>query len=248
MKDKIVFITGGASGIGRAAAVLFAKKEAAAVIISDINDFKLADTGREIAGYGTETFTLNMDVGNPQRVNECFQEVLNKYGRIDVLVNCAGICKTTPFNEITPEEWNEMMRVNLLGTFLCCQRAVESMAAAGIKGSIVNVSSIAGKVGGLAAGAHYSASKAGVSCLTLSAARYAAKFGIRVNAVAPGPIDNDMTRDWPEEAKARLCSATPLGRFGASEEVAEAIIFLAGSGASHITGEILDVNGGAFMD
>lgn len=248
MKNKIIFITGAASGIGKASAILFAQQKPKAIVIADIEEEKLQQTAAEIEGYGVEVLSLAMDVGNHKSIDAVFKTIKDRYEKIDILVNSAGICRETPFNEITVEEWNSLMDINLLGTFLCCQKAIKMMIDNKIKGAIVNISSIAAKVGGLAAGAHYSASKAGVSCLTISAARYAGQFGIRVNAVAPGPIDNQMTKGWKEDVKKRLCTNTPLGCFGQSEQVAEAILFLASEKADYIMGEILDVNGGAYMD
>ncbi|KKM09126.1 hypothetical protein SY88_20505 [Clostridiales bacterium PH28_bin88] len=248
MKGKVVLITGAGSGIGRATALLFASNGADAIVLGDINKDKLNQVAEEIRELGAEATTIEMDVSDPVSVENGFELIQAKYQKIDVLVNSAGICLVTPFNEITVAEWNSVMNTNLLGTFLCCQEAIKNMAAHGIKGAIVNISSIAGKVGGQAAGAHYAASKAGVNCLTFAAARHAAKYGIRVNAVAPGPIDTDMTKVWDVEVKTRLSANTPLGHFGKAQDVAEAIFFLASSKASHITGEVLDINGGALMD
>ncbi len=247
-KGTIALITGGASGIGRATALLFANQGAEAVIISDVDEKKMEAVVQEIKNLGVQGQAIFMDVSNGNNVVKIFDEILVKHGRIDVLVNSAGICPVTPFGEITPEEWNKVLEVNLLGTFLCCQQAIKQMSAAGIKGSIVNLSSIAGKVGGLVVGAHYSASKAAVSCLTMSAAKYAAPYGIRVNAVAPGPIETNMTKDWETGIRDKLSQSTLLGSFGSAEDVAQSILFLSSAKAHHITGEILDVNGGAFMD
>ncbi len=248
MKGKVVYITGGGSGVGRATAICCAKAGVDVVIVGGGPVEKLESVIREVEQFGVTAGIVQIDVANADSVADAFKKIRDEYGRLDVLVNCAGVCSTTPFNEITLDEWNYILDINLTGSFLCCQQAIEMMAAQGEGGAIINVSSIAGKVGGLAVGAHYAASKAGVIGLTMAAARFAARHGIRVNAVAPGPLENEMTSDWDDETKARLSGNTPLGALGSSEDAAEAIMFLASAKARHITGEILDVNGGLHMD
>ncbi|HEY5505707.1 MAG TPA: SDR family oxidoreductase, partial [Sedimentisphaerales bacterium] len=224
------------------------RQGAAAVIIGGRRMPKIDETAVQIRQMGVESMPIQIDISKSDSVKNAFELIVDKFGKIDVLVNGGGVCLMTPFDKINVEEWDLIMQTNLFGTFICTQKAIEIMVAKKVKGSIVNISSIAGKVGGLAVGAHYAASKAGIICVTMSAAKYAAKFGIRVNAVAPGPIANDMTCEWDPNMKDKLIKTIPLGEFGRSEDVAEAIVFLASSKARYITGETIDVNGGALMD
>lgn len=246
LKEKVAVITGGGKGIGKAVALLFAK-EGAQVVVADL-DFGLAQqTVAEIARDGGNHFAVKVNVASSLEVAEMAARVKEAYGRIDMLVNCAGICEIVPFIELSEAAWDRMMDINLKGTFLCSQAAMKMMMEAR-SGCIVSIASLAGKVGGIAAGAHYAASKAGVICLTMSMARLGAPYGIRVNAVAPGPIATDMTAVWPEATQAAMTKSIPLGRMGEAEEVAEAILFLCSPAAAFITGETMNINGGILMD
>ena len=248
MKGKTALIIGGGTGIGRETALLLAKNGAQAVIVAGRRLEKLQEVADEIGALGVEAMTVQTDVTKPESVDGCLSAVADRYGCMVVLVNSGGICLNTPFNHITPVEWDRVMQTNLWGTFYFTQKAIDLMVARGVKGSIVNVTSIAAKMGAGAVGAHYAASKAGISNVTISAARYAARFGIRVNAVAPGPIGTDMTADWDKDMSAKLVKTIPFRSFGRTEDVAEMIAFLASAKAGYITGEIIDINGGAFMD
>ncbi|MBS3978027.1 MAG: 3-oxoacyl-ACP reductase FabG [Syntrophomonadaceae bacterium] len=246
LREKVAVITGGGKGIGKAVALLFAK-EGAQVVVADL-DFGLAQqTVAEIARDGGNHLAVKVDVASSLEVAEMAARVKEAYGRIDILVNCAGICEIVPFIELSEAAWDRMMDINLKGTFLCSQAAMKMMMEAK-SGCIVSIASLAGKVGGIAAGAHYAASKAGVICLTMSMARLGAPYGIRVNAVAPGPIATDMTAVWPEATQAAMTKSIPLGRMGEAEEVAEAILFLCSPAAAFITGETMNINGGILMD
>lgn len=232
-KDKVVLITGAAGGIGRELCEEFAAR-GALVYKTDI--VKLAEP-HFIAG----------DISEPEFVRECVRFVLDDAGRIDILINNAGICLRTSLLDITVEEWRNVLDVNLTSTFLLSQLCLGKMIEQR-SGSIVNLSSVAGKVGGIAVGAHYSASKAAISCLTKTFARYGAPYGVRVNAVAPGIIDTVITRAAGAEKIESLRQTIPLGRIGDAGEVAKPIIFLASDQASYITGVTLDINGGLLMD
>jgi 3-oxoacyl-[acyl-carrier protein] reductase len=246
LKEKVAVITGGGKGIGKAVALLFAK-EGAQVVVADLDLGLAQQTVSEIAQDGGNHLALKVNVASSLEVEEMAARVKETYGRIDMLVNCAGICEIVPFIELSEAAWDRMLDVNLKGTFLCSQAAMKMMMEAR-SGSIVSISSLAGKVGGIAVGAHYAASKAGVMCLTMSMAKFGAPYGIRVNAVAPGPIATDMTAGWPEATKAAITKSIPLGRMGEAEEVAEAILYLCSPAAAFITGETLNINGGILMD
>ena len=166
---------------------------------------------------------------------------------MDILVNNAGIASTTPFEEIDDQEWQRMLGVNLTGVFLCIQEAIKEMVKHGW-GRVITISSVAGKIGALRAAPHYSASKGGVIPLTLCVARQYAPHGITANVVAPGQIETDMIRGWPEEVRQSFVDSIPVGRLGQAQDVAAAVAFLASEAAGFINGEILDVNGGFLMD
>jgi len=170
------------------------------------------------------------------------REVLKKFSTIDILINNAGICYLRPFDEISENEWDKVMAINLKGTFLCCQAVLPIMKEKN-RGCIINLTSLAAKTGGILVGAHYSASKAGVTSLTKSLAKYAAKYGINVNAVSPGFIDTEMTKDFNYDV-----NTVPLGRLGTPTDVAKVVRFLTSEDAKYITGEIIDVDGGVSTD
>jgi 3-oxoacyl-[acyl-carrier protein] reductase len=169
------------------------------------------------------------------------------YGRVDILVNNAGICRMIPILDITVSEWDKILAVNLRGTFLMSREAFRIMKEQG-SGKIVSIASAAAKIGGLAAGAHYSASKAGVICFTKSLALQAAPFHINVNAVCPGPMATEMTDAWGDKTNDAFKAKIPFGDYGVPQDVANAVAFLVSDKAKYITGEILDVNGGLVMD
>jgi len=246
LKTKVAIVTGGACGIGKTISQTLAK-EGAHVIVCDI-DYGLAhNTTNDIKNQGFAASALKMDVSCGKEVKRVFKNILNKFARIDILINNAGICSLTPIEDITEEEWDRVMDVNLKGTFLCSQAALRVMITQK-SGKIVNIASIAGKVGGILTGAHYSASKAGVICLTKSLALRLASYGINVNAVAAGPIKSQMTDAFPPDKRAKLAQSIPLGGFGEPQDVANAVLFLVSDKAKYMTGEILDVNGGLLMD
>ena len=194
---------------------------------------------------------MPLDVTSKESVREVLAALLRRYGRLDIVVNAAGVLNVAPFLEITEEDWDRSFAVNVKGMFLVCQEALRHMIAHGGGGAFVNFASISGKVGGVLAGADYSASKAAVICLTKSLAKVGAPHGIRANSVAPGAVYSPMLdqyyHDHAEEMK-RFESGHPMGRFATAVEVANAVLFLASSEASFITGACLDVNGGTLMD
>ncbi|MDP6780061.1 MAG: SDR family NAD(P)-dependent oxidoreductase [Candidatus Latescibacteria bacterium] len=231
--ESVVLVTGAAGGIGSA---ICARFEALGARVFP-TDRVVMDAPRFIQG----------DLSDSAFPREWVARVSKEAGRIDVLVNNAGICPRTPLDEITLEEWNQVLTVNLTSAFLLSQTCIEAMIRQG-SGSIVNVGSMAGRMGGVAVGAHYSATKAALICLTKTLARHGAPRGVRVNAVAPGVIDTEITAAAAPEMRETLRASIPLGRFGSPEEVAETILFLASAAASYVTGVTLDVNGGLLMD
>ena len=243
---KKALITGAGRGLGRAIAVAFAV-EGADVAVWDLDQEGARETEGLVKGLGRNALALQVDVSDGGQVKQGVASVLESFGSLDILVNNAGICPVRKWEEITEEEWDLVMAVNLKGAFLCSQ-AVTPMMKDQNGGRIINLGSVAGKVGGIASGAHYAVSKAGVICLTKSTARALAPHGITVNALAPGVIETVMTRELSQGDWDDYLASIPLGRIGAPDDLARAALFLASDDAAYITGEILDVNGGMLMD
>lgn len=242
LKDKIAIITGAARGIGREIAVTLADA-GAYVVIADVNLKGAIEVVEEIACKGgRKGLAIKVDVSLKKDLDLMINKVLNNFSTVDILVNNAGVCYRRPFDEISENEWDKVMAINLKGAFLCCQSVLPIMKEKN-RGCIINLTSLAAKTGGLLVGAHYSASKAGVTSLTKSLAKYAAKYGINVNAVSPGFIDTEMTKDFNYEI-----STVPLGRLGTPADVAKVVRFLTSEDAKYITGEIIDVDGGVSTD
>ena len=238
LQHKTALITGAGRGIGRAIAECFAR-EGARVAIADMDPDAARATTAAIGALG-----LEMDVSSKASVRAGTRRVLDEFGSIDILVNNAGYLVYTTFESCSEADWDRMVDVNMKGPFLCAQAVIPSMKARR-QGVIVNMTSLAAKTGGLAAGPPYAAAKAGVLTLTIGLARALAPFGIRVNAIAPGVIDTAMTAA-PEHDQ--LKASIPLGGAGQPEDVAHCALFLASDDARHITGETIDVNGGLYMD
>jgi 3-oxoacyl-[acyl-carrier protein] reductase len=245
LKDKTAIITGAAGGIGRAVAELFAR-EGATLVLVDINKKSLENLAERL-GPKVKILSLAIDVSNEKQVRNVVEVTFKKFGKIDIMVNGAAICKMISISEIEVEEWDHVMAVNLRSVFLFCKEVFPYMKQKR-SGNIINIASASGKIGGIAAGAHYSASKAGVICFTKSMALNAAPYRINVNAVCPGPITTEMTDVWGEEMNKNFAEKIPFKEYGQPEDVAEAILFLASGRSRYITGEILDVNGGMVMD
>jgi len=246
-KEKVAIVTGGGQGIGKAVAQSLAS-EGASVVISDINMEAASKTAEEVKeSYQAKALAVETDVKKKDDIHSLVAFSEKEFGRIDILFNSAGICKRIDIEDISEEEWNEMIDINLRGVFLCSQ-AVMPIMKRQQHGRILNMASLAGKVGGIAVGAHYSASKAGVICLTKSFAKALGPHGITVNALAPGPVETAMIQDWPPNVKKDMAKQTPLGRIARTEDVAEPALFLLSDAARYITGETLDINGGILMD
>jgi len=245
MKDKIILVTGGSSGIGKACALAFSRAGAIVTIVADINQEGLDQTVAEMEGEG---LSIRLDVSKPDQVKNLIDEVVKKYGRIDCAVNNAGVEGTlAPTTECTEENWDKVLSINLKGIWLCMKYEIPQMLKQG-SGSIVNMSSVLGLVG-LPGYPAYVASKHGVVGLTKTAALEFAKTGIRINAVCPGavrtPLMNRMIKDNPGViSEELLVSLEPIGRVATPEEVADAVVWLSSAKASYVTGIALPLDGG----
>lgn len=244
--NKIALVTGAARGMGAADARALAK-QGAKVVITDIDIKECRSVVGEIIKDGGEAVCFKMDVTNAKEVNDVFDKVIEKYGRLDILVNNAGIYKPKQFLEMTEEEWDRTLDINLKGQFLCAQRAAKEMAK-NKWGRIINIASVAsGQVGvGVLASAHYTASKGGVIGMTETLAIELAPLGINVNVIGPGVIDTPMVSasQIPKEQMDAMLARIPIKRMGKPEEVAAMVVFLASDEASYITGATFFVDGG----
>jgi NAD(P)-dependent dehydrogenase (short-subunit alcohol dehydrogenase family) len=244
--DKVAIITGVAGGIGLATATMLGE-QGATVVGWDFQEDKLAAASIALQARNIEMTAVKADLADTHKIAALFTKTIEDFKRIDILVQCAGICYRTPVPEITPAEWDHMFALNLKSVFFAAQAALEIMCRQQY-GKIINISSASGKSGGVAVGAHYAATKAAVICLTKSLALYAAPFGVNVNCVCPGPIKTQMTDVWGEAMNQSFAEKIPFKRYGTPTEVADAICFLASDHARYITGETMDVNGGLVMD
>ena len=242
---QIAIVTGGGKGIGQAICVTLSEK-GAIVIVAD-KDLKSADETAEMIGGKGKSCAIELDVASEESILTLYALVKKRFGRLDSLVNNAGIFKATPILETTAAEWDIIQAVNLRGAFLMSREALRMMQAQR-SGRVINIASMSAKTGGIAAGAHYSASKAGLVCFTKSLAIQAAPYDICVNGITPGLIETDLTRAWGAEANAKLTEKIPLKKFGQPQDVAETVAFLASQRGRYITGEIIDINGGIWMD
>jgi 3-oxoacyl-[acyl-carrier protein] reductase len=246
LRNKVSIVTGGAQGLGKAIVLELARK-GAQLVVGDVNLEAAQRVTEEVHALGRRALALRVDVSSASDVNDMADRVVKEFGRIDILVNNAGICQVVTIEKMTEEDWDRVMNVNLKGVFLS-SRAVMGVMKRQRSGRIVNMGSVAGKVGGIATGANYSVSKAGVICFTKALARELAPYGVTVNAVAPGVIETDMTRGITQGDFTDYLKAIPLGTIGSAEDVSHAVAFLVSDEAGYITGEILDVNGGMLMD
>ena len=242
LKGQTAIVTGGGQGIGRAICGIFAE-EGASVVVVDIDESRAEETARQLRHEGLAAKAVRTDVSSGGEIKELVDGVLADSGRVDILVNNAGLALFLSAEQCTEEEWDRVMAVNLKGPFLLAKALLPTMKAQRT-GAIINLASVAGKTGGVVSGAPYSVSKAGIECLTKSLARELAPHGVRVNAIAPGIIDTALTAHHDQS----FVDAIPLGGKGEPRDVAEAALFLASDRSRHITGEILDVNGGLLMD
>jgi len=237
-------ITGAARGIGRSIAEKFAE-EGADIALCDLNLDWLADSITACGAGGCKVNAYAADVSKPDDVQKTIDSVLKDMGRIDILINNAGITRDGFLIRMSEEDWDAVLGVNLKGAFLFTKAVAKPMLKQR-SGAIINIASIIGLIGN-AGQCNYAASKAGVIALTKSAAKELASRNIRVNAVAPGFITTKMTDSLPEDIRNKMLEAIPLNRFGAPDDVANAVLFLAGEAAAYITGQVINVNGGMVM-
>ena len=245
MKDKVCLITGAARGLGEAIARRFLDA-GARLMLCDLNGEAAQKLASSLDPSGRRALAQRVDVTAEGEVQAVVDKAVEHFGRIDVLVNCAGIIKHVPIDQMSLEDFESVLRVNLTGTFLVCRAVVPVMKKQG-KGKIVNMASLGGRTGRPGVGVNYAASKAGVIGLTQTLAREAGPAGIYVNAIAPGPILTELTRQVGSEVFAKWNAGRAVNRDGLPEDVAAAALFLASDQSDWITGATLDVNGGILI-
>lgn len=247
--DQVIIVTGSGSpkGIGRTIAMQFAR-QGGKLVIADMNEAGIQDTVAAIDAIGGTAMGVVVNVTSKESCEAMVQAVMDKWGRIDVLVNNAGISQKVTVADMTIEDMRRIFEVNVYGLILCTQACMKPMRQARY-GRIVNLSSVSGKRGGgVFGGAHYSASKAAVLAFAKNLSREICMEGITVNSVCPGLINTEIWKSLPKDLADQVIGGIPMGRPGETEEVAAAILFLASREASYITGEEIDINGGSHMD
>jgi 3-oxoacyl-[acyl-carrier protein] reductase len=244
LNGKVALVTGASQGIGRETALALAEA-GAKVAVAARSEEKLASLVQEIAGKGGEAFAVKMDVADAEQVKAGFKAVLEKFGKLDILVNNAAITRDGLAMRMKQEDWDAVIRTNLTGAHLCTQQALLTMMRARA-GRIINIASVVAQMGN-AGQANYVAAKGGLIGLTKAIAMEIASRNVTVNAVAPGFIETPMTDVLSDKVKEELKTRIPLGRMGSARDVAAAIVFLASDEAGYITGHVLGVNGGLYL-
>lgn len=244
LSGHIAIVTGAGNGIGRAIAARLAR-EGARVVVNDLKMAAAQQTQQEIANSGGTALAVAGDVSAPEDVAAMFVACQEAYGHCTLLVNNAGVVQQSLFENLSIEDWDRMIAVHLRGTFLCTRTAIEPMLDAG-EGCIINIASQLGQIGGVEL-VHYSAAKAGIIGMTKALAREVSARGVRVNAVAPGPINTELVRNLSEDWRATKAAELPLGYFGESDDVADTVAFLASPQARIYVGQTLGPNSGDVM-
>ena len=244
LKGKTAVITGAARGIGREIAIRFAE-EGAAVVLVDIQ--KADETEQAVIALGAPCLSIALDITNVPAIERMVEDVHTWRGPIDILVNNAAIIAREGILDLHQETWLKVLDVNINGTFYMCKSILPEMVKRR-SGTIVNVTSIAGKIGDITASPVYGTSKGAINTFTRSLARQLSEYNITVNAVAPHAIETDMSAQWSDEKRNNIIQSIPLKRLGTAREVAHAVLFLASDEAAFITGETLNINGGYLMD
>jgi 3-oxoacyl-[acyl-carrier protein] reductase len=245
LTGKIAIVTGGARGIGGGIATAFAAEGADVVIADVLGEDVAAPVLAAIERAGRRHLLVRTDVSDEQQVRAMTDAALDRFGRVDILVNDAGIVTQKPFTELEVSDWDRVISVNLRGVFLCTRLVLPGMLERG-SGKVINIASQLGQIGGIEM-VHYSASKAGVIGLTKALAREVSARGVQVNAIAPGPILTDMMAGESEEWAARKLAELPMARFGEVHEIAPTAVFLASDDSSYYVGQTLGPNGGDVM-
>lgn len=245
LKDKTAVITGGVRGIGKAIAEKFCENGADVILLYRSNDAEAAKTAEELKAYGTQVYLIKGDVADPQTAADTAAKVKELFGKVDILVNNAGITNDKLMMRMSPEDFNKVINANLSGAFYM-MKELSSLMIKKRTGTIINMASVSGLKGNPAQ-VNYSASKAGIVGMTLSAAKELGRRGIRVNAIAPGFIETDMTAVLTDEQKEAAAKNITLGRMGRPEDIANAALFLASDMGSYITGQVISVDGGIIM-
>jgi 3-oxoacyl-[acyl-carrier protein] reductase len=244
LKDKVAVVTGASQGIGRDTSLALAEA-GAKVAVAARNEEKLAALVKDVVAAGGDAFAVKMDVADAEQVKAGFKQVLEKWARLDILVNNAAITRDGLAMRMKAGDWDAVIRTNLTGAHLCTQQALPTMMRART-GRIINISSVVAQMGN-AGQANYVAAKAGLIGLTKAIAIEIASRNITVNAIAPGFIETPMTDVLDDKVKEELKTRIPLGRMGSARDVASAVVFLASDEACYITGHVLHVNGGMYL-
>ncbi|KAF0144579.1 MAG: 3-oxoacyl-acyl-carrier protein reductase [Nitrospirae bacterium] len=243
-REQVAVVTGGARGIGKAIADALARK-GVNLVIADISLEQAKDTAAELEKLGVKAMPVKLDVSKSDEVIKIFEDISKEFGKINILINNAGITRDGLIMRMKEEDWDTVININLKSVFLCSKEAIKVMAKQRY-GRIINIASVVAFMGN-SGQANYSASKAGIVGLTKTTAKEYASRGITANAVAPGFITTAMTDALPENVKDEMKRAIPLGRFGTPEDVANAVVFLASPEAGYITGQVIHVNGGMYV-
>jgi 3-oxoacyl-[acyl-carrier protein] reductase len=244
LNERIALVTGASQGIGRACALELARAGVTVVLVAR-NEGKLTEAVAEIEAAGGKAAAFALDVASEESIKSCAKSVLERFGKVEILVNNAGITRDGLMLRMKRADWDDVLATNLTGAFLLTQALLSAMLK-NRWGRIINITSVVGRTG-QAGQVNYAASKAGIIGMTRSMAREVASRGITVNAVAPGYIETPMTAVLDEKQRAAMMATIPLGRPGTDHDIAQAVAFLASEGAGYITGHVLDVNGGMFM-
>ncbi|CAM3699712.1 3-oxoacyl-[acyl-carrier-protein] reductase [Mesobacillus zeae] len=245
LEGKVALVTGASRGIGREIALELAREGADVAVNYSGSEARALETAEEIKKLGRNAIVIQADVSSSESVERMVKETIGAFGKLDILINNAGITKDNLIMRMKESDWDDVININLKGVFLCTKAVTRQMMKQR-SGRIINISSIVGVMGN-AGQANYVAAKAGVIGLTKTSAKELASRGITVNAVAPGFITTDMTDKLPEEVKAEMLKSIPLAKLGEPADIARTVIFLAGEDSRYITGQTLHVDGGMVM-
>jgi 3-oxoacyl-[acyl-carrier protein] reductase len=245
LNGRKALVTGGSGGIGIEIAKCLAEEGADIAIQYYKNEGEAAKLAKQVIDAGRKAITVQSQLNSLKSVETMVEVIHSKFGKIDTLINCAGINRDSMFSKMTDDQWEEVIQVNLSGVYHTTKAFVEEIVESG-HGRIVNISSIVGQTGNLGQ-VNYAASKSGIIGFTKALARELASKGTTVNVVAPGFIDTSMVQKIPEKVKERILAQIPMGRFGTSKEVAESVVYLVSEDADYITGTVLNLNGGMYL-